>query len=110
MNVIGYWMSVYASIGLTEHFYFRKGYSGYNPADYDNREKLPHGIAAVFSFCVGIVGAVLGMSQTWYVGPIAKHCGEKPFGGDVGVELAWLFSVVSYLITRPIELHSGIPK
>jgi len=105
MNVIGYWMSVYAAIGLTEHFYFRKGYSGYNPADYDNRDKLPHGIAAVFSFCVGIVGAVLGMSQTWYVGPIAKHCGEAPYGGDVGVELAWVFAIVAYLITRPIELH-----
>ncbi|KAL4094397.1 hypothetical protein PRIC1_010058 [Phytophthora ramorum] len=105
MNVIGYWMSVYAAIGLTDHFYFRKGYSGYNPADYDNREKLPHGIAAVFSFCVGIVGAVLGMSQTWYVGPIAKKCGEEPYGGDVGVELAWVFAIVSYLVTRPIELH-----
>ncbi|KAF1779238.1 Purine-cytosine permease Fcy2/21/22 [Phytophthora cactorum] len=84
MNVIGYWMSVYAAIGLTEHFYFRKGYSGYNPADYDNREKL---------------------HTTWYVGPIAKLCGEEPYGGDVGVELAWLFAIVSYLITRPIELH-----
>ncbi|RLN95079.1 hypothetical protein BBJ28_00017688 [Nothophytophthora sp. Chile5] len=105
MNVIGYWMSVYSAIALTDHFYFRKGFSGYNPADYDKREKLPHGFAAVFSFCVGIVGAVLGMSQTWYVGPIAKKCGEEPYGGDVGVELAWVFAIVSYLVTRPIELH-----
>ncbi|RLN58006.1 hypothetical protein BBJ28_00021575 [Nothophytophthora sp. Chile5] len=105
MNIIGYWMSVYAAIALTEHFYFRKGFSGYNPADYDKPEKLPRGFAAIFSFCVGVVGAILGMSQTWYVGPIALLCGEAPYGGDVGFELAWGFAIISYLITRSLELH-----
>ncbi|TMW67604.1 hypothetical protein Poli38472_011224 [Pythium oligandrum] len=104
MNVIGYWLSVYSAIGFTEHFVFRKGFGGYNVDDHDKPDKLPNGYAAIFSFCVGAVGAVLGMSQSWYVGVIALKAGEAPFGGDVGIQLAWAFAIVSYLITRPIEL------
>lgn len=91
-------------MGITEHFVFRKGFGGYDVDDHDKPHKLPHGFAAIFSFCCGAVGAILGMSQTWYVGVIAKHAGELPYGGDVGIELAWLFTFVAYIITRPIEL------
>lgn len=104
MNLIGYWLSVYSAIAIIEHFVFRKGFDGYDVDDHDKPHKLPHGFAAIFSFCVGIVGAVLGMSQSWYVGAIALKAGEAPYGGDVGVELAWAFGIVAYLITRPIEL------
>ena len=46
-----------------------------------------------------------GMSQKWYVGPIALTAGISPFGGDVGFELGFAFAAVGYLILRPIELR-----
>jgi len=44
------------------------------------------------------------MSQQWWVGPIALHAGELPYGGDVGFELGFAFSAVSYFILRKVEL------
>lgn len=104
MNFIGYWLAIYSSIGLTDHFVFKRGFSGYRPELYDVPEKLPPGIAAVFAFCCGVAGMVCGMSQTWFVGPIALHAGEAPYGGDVGWQLGAAFACVGYLITRPLEL------
>ncbi|KAK4982078.1 Purine-cytosine permease fcy21 [Elasticomyces elasticus] len=105
MNFIGYWLAIYEGISLTDHFVFKRGFSGYNPADYDKPSKLPPGIAAVLAFCCGIAGMVLGMSQVWFVGPIALKAGEAPYGGDVGFELGFLFATVSYLVFRTIELR-----
>lgn len=104
MNFIGYWLAIYAGISLTDHFVFKRGFSGYNPEFYDQPDKLPPGIAAVAAFCFGVAGMVCGMSQTWWVGPIARHAGKAPFGGDVGFELGFAFAAVSYLALRPIEL------
>lgn len=105
MHFIGYWLAIYEGIALTEHFVFRRGFSGYQPEDYDNRDKLPPGIASLLAFCCGIVGMVTGMSQSWWVGPIAKQAGLAPTGGDVGFELGFAFAAVSYLILRMIELR-----
>ena len=104
MNFIGYWLAIYEGIALVDHFVFRRGMNGYAPENYDNADKLPPGIAAVTAFCFGIAGMITGMSQVWWVGPIAKHAGALPYGGDVGFELGFAFSATSYLILRPIEL------
>ncbi|PSK60288.1 Purine-cytosine permease fcyB [Elsinoe australis] len=104
MVFIGYWLAIYEGVSLTDHFFFKRGFAGYRPEHYDQPEKLPPGIAAVSAFCIGIVGMVLGMSQPWFVGPIAIHAGEAPFGGDVGFELAFLFAGVSYYGLRTLEL------
>lgn len=103
MHFIGYWLAIYEGIALTEHFVFRRGFSGYQPEDYDTRDKLPPGIAALLAFCCGIAGMVIGMSQSWYVGPIARVAGPDPTGGDVGFELGFAFAAVSYAILRAIE-------
>lgn len=103
MNVIGYWLAIYSSIGLTEHFVFKRGFSGYKPELYDSPSRLPLGVAAIFAFCCGVVGMVCGMSQTWWTGWIALHAGALPFGGDVGWELGAAFAITGYLIARPIE-------
>ena len=79
--------------------------AAYIPEHYDQPSKLPPGVAAVFAFCCGIAGMVTGMSQPWFVGPIALTAGEAPFGGDVGFELAFAFAGFSYLILRTIELR-----
>jgi hypothetical protein len=55
-----------------------------------------------------VTGAVLGMSQVWYIGPIGKQIGDPKYGGDIGFELAFGFGFVSYCIFRRIELkHFG---
>lgn len=84
MNFIGYWLAIYEGIAITDHFVFKRGFGGYNPEYYDHPDKLPPGIAAIFAFCCGVAGMVTGMSQTWFVGPIALTAGKAPYGGDVG--------------------------
>jgi NCS1 nucleoside transporter family len=66
MNFIGYWLAIYSGIGLCDHFVFKKGFKGYAPECYDQPDKLPPGIAAVFAFCCGVIGMVAGMSQVWW--------------------------------------------
>lgn len=105
MNLIAYWLSVYSGISIADHFIFRRGFSGYRPEQYDKPDKLPLGVAAALAFGFGIAGVVTGMSQLWWVGPIAKHAGALPFGGDVGFELGFGFSFVSYCMLRPIEIR-----
>lgn len=46
--------------------------------------------------------AVLGMSTTWYVGVIAIKIGD--YGGDVGNQLAFVFSLFVYVPARYLEL------
>ncbi|KAF2469047.1 purine-cytosine permease [Lindgomyces ingoldianus] len=104
MNFIGYWLAIYEGICFSEHFLYRRSMNAYDPAHYDQPRKLPPGIAAVFAFCCGIAGMIVGMSQVWYVGPIALHAGMAPFGGDVGFELGFAFAFTSYAITRHFEL------
>lgn len=104
LNFIGYWLAIYQSIAFVEHFWFKKGFKGYQPELYDQPKALPPGIAAIGAFCVGVAGMVLGMSQVWFVGPIALKCGEAPYGGDVGFELAASFAALSYFVFRTFEL------
>lgn len=104
MNFIGYWLAIYEGVAFADHFVFKRGMGGYKPEDYDRPERLPPSIAAVTAFCFGVAGMVTGMSQTWWVGPIALHAGEAPFGGDVGFELGFAFAFTSYCILRPIEM------
>jgi len=104
MNFIAYWLAIYEGIALTDHFFFKRGFSGYHVEAYVQPEKLPPGIAAVFAFCHGVAGMVAGMSQEWWVGPVARYAGMPPYGGDVGFELGFVFSAVSYFILRNLEL------
>lgn len=48
--------------------------------------RLPIGIAGLLACCFGIAGAVVGMSQVWYTGPIGKMAGAT-FGADLGFEV-----------------------
>ena len=105
MNFIGYWLAIYEGISFCDHFLFKRGFGGYNPEDYNSPEKLPPGLAAIAAFCFGVAGMVTGMSQGWYVGPIALHAGNGPTGGDVGFEQGFAFAFVAYACLRPIELR-----
>ncbi|KAK3393774.1 purine-cytosine permease [Podospora didyma] len=102
MVLTSYWLAIYQGISLPEHFIFRRGFGGYQPTDYNNPKALPPGFAAVVSFGIGIMGAALGMSQAWYNSPISKAI-DAEFGGDVGFELAFAFSSISYIVLRSFE-------
>jgi NCS1 nucleoside transporter family len=92
--MITYWLAPWITILLIEHFYFRKGH--YEIENWNDREKLPVGWAAMIAFAIGLIGAYLGASQTLFTGPIAG----KLFGADIGFELGLLFSSLSYLVLR----------
>lgn len=104
MNFIAYWLAIYSGIAISDHFVFKRGFGGYRPHIYNDRKQLPMGWAAALAFCFGIAGMITGMSQSWFVGPIAIHAGVAPSGGDIGFELAFAFSAVSYCMLRPVEL------
>lgn len=102
MLLVAYWLAIYEGISLSEHIFFKRGFSGYEPEDYLSKDKLPPGYAAVLAFCFGVLGAVLGMAQVWFIGPVGMLCGGA-FGGDVGFELAFAFSALSYCGLRYLE-------
>ena len=102
MLLIAYWLAIYEGISLPEHFIYKRGFAGYHPEDYMSKDKLPPGFAAILAFGFGIMGAVLGMAQVWFIGPIGKLCGTA-YGGDVGFELAFCFSAVAYIPLRYFE-------
>jgi purine-cytosine permease-like protein len=91
---MGYWVSIWIAIVLEEHLLFREGLvgkmaptteKGWEWEAWNDRERLPLGIAAVFAFLVGWAGAVLCMAQVYYVGPLARLISE--YGGDVSIYL-----------------------
>lgn len=103
MLVIAYWLAIYEGIALSEHIFFKKGFQGYRPENHMDASRLPPGMAAMTAFLFGVMGAVLGMAQVWFTGPIGKFCGAE-YGGDVGFELAFAFSSISYCGLRWLEI------
>jgi len=85
LALMGYWVSIWTAISLEEQFIFRwrkpEGDRGYVWSSWNQRDKLPIGIAALVAFLVGWAGAILCMAQVWYTGPISRLVGE--YGGDV---------------------------
>jgi hypothetical protein len=84
LALMGYWTSVWLAMIMEEHLLFRRLMRRcWNWKVWDDRGKLPLGIAATVAFLVGWAGAVLCMAQVWYVGPLAKLISDR--GGDVSV-------------------------
>jgi purine-cytosine permease-like protein len=101
VSLLGYWTVSFTIILLFEDQFFRKT-SGYNLSEWDMPHKLPWGVAAVLSLLTGyLAGGVTGMAQTWYIGPIAQKFG--PFGGDVGIYLSAVFTLMVYPVARTVE-------
>ncbi|KAL4402238.1 transmembrane transporter [Malassezia pachydermatis] len=85
-----------------EHVVFRKGsFANYDLEGWNDPDRLPHGIAAIVVFLVGVVCWVMGMAETWYVGPLARLFG--PDGGDIANEFTLAFTVVTYIPLRYLE-------
>jgi purine-cytosine permease-like protein len=100
-SLLGYWAVCFAVILCLEDQWFRRG-EGYDLHAWDNPKDLPLGAAAVTTLIVGyLVGALLGMDQTWFVGPVAKAFGG--IGGDMGIYLCFALSIVLYWPLRTLE-------
>lgn len=54
--------------------------------------RLAPGFAGVLAGCFGVVGAIMGMSQVWYTGPIGEKAGAD-LGFEVRFALACILSV-----------------
>ena len=83
LSILSYWTAFFIVVVAEEHFIFRRRggpLGGYNLDDYDSIYKLPVGLAGILAACCGVAGAVVGMAEVWYVGPIGKKIGA--FGGD----------------------------
>ncbi|KAJ6446919.1 purine-cytosine permease FCY21 [Purpureocillium lavendulum] len=105
LSILGYWCTSYAIILFEEHVFFRKGsFENYNLEGWNDPAKLPVGIGAAVAFLLGVVSWCLGMSQTWFQGVLAKMIGDN--GGDVGSEMTFVVTALSYPPARYLELKA----
>ncbi|HLI90136.1 MAG TPA: cytosine permease [Ktedonobacteraceae bacterium] len=101
--IIAYWLGPWAIILILEHFVFRRG--RYNVEDWNTRDRLPLGWAAIVAMAIGLFGVYLGAAQALFVGPLARLI-NPPYGMDIGFELGVIFAGIAYLILRRIELNA----
>ncbi|KAH7142001.1 permease for cytosine/purines, uracil, thiamine, allantoin-domain-containing protein [Dactylonectria macrodidyma] len=101
VSLLGYWTVSFTFVLLIEDRVFRRR-DGYDLTAWDQPSQLPWGVAAVTALLAGyLAGGVPGMSQTWYIGPVAAKFGGD--GGDVGIYLSAAITAVWYPIARSIE-------
>jgi purine-cytosine permease-like protein len=84
LAILGYWIAFFFAVLFEEHFLFRRRngiLGGYDLTAYDAPSRLPVGAAGILACLFGVAGAVVGMAEVWYIGPLAKHVG--PYGGDM---------------------------
>lgn len=101
LALMGYWLMIFVSIVLEEHLIFRRGI-GFDWTAWEDKKRLPVGIAALAAFLIGWIGAVMGMNQKWYVGPIARMVGDN--GADLGEWLGAAFALLVFPPLRYVEL------
>jgi len=99
LALMGYWAEFMIMIVLEEHLLFRWN-RPFDWARWADRQYLPVGVAAFNAFLLGWTGAILGMYQVWYVGPLAKKAGFC----DIGLWLGSGFTLISYPPMRWLEL------
>lgn len=105
LSLLGYWNTSFFVVLFVEHYLYRggwgRGFAGYDLEAWNEPSRLPLGWAGGLAFASGIAGCVVGMSETWYVGSLAAMIGDE--GGDIGNELAFLFTLFVYVPARYLE-------
>ncbi|KAB5588567.1 Anaphase-promoting complex subunit 1 [Ceratobasidium theobromae] len=101
LGLVGYWCAAFVAVLVMEHVYFRQcEFSMYDIDAWNDRRKLPAGIAALGA-CIAAFGVVvLCMRQVWYVGVIARTT------GDIGLEVGLVLTGVCSNMPRVCDDHS----
>ncbi|KAJ5133416.1 hypothetical protein N7526_004781 [Penicillium atrosanguineum] len=98
LALVGYWTMIWVVITAEEHTIFRQDF---NWADWNDRRALPLGWAALVAFLIGWAGAILGMNQVYFIGPVARLVGG---GADMGLPIAASWTALSFPPLRYLEL------
>lgn len=103
LPLMSYWTSSWLTIVIEEHLLFHvlRGVP-FDWTAWQDKKRLPVGIAASISFLIGWAGAVLGMDQVWYVGPAGSKIGG--YGGDIGAWMTIAFTCITYPPLRYLEM------
>jgi len=99
LPIMSYWVCPWVTIVLEEHLLFHvlKGVP-FDWTAWEDRKRLPIGLAALFAWLVGWAGAIIGMEQVWYQGPVALKIGG--YGGDIG---AWMSIAFAGAVFPPLR-------
>ncbi|KAI4234197.1 MAG: hypothetical protein L6R40_006856 [Gallowayella cf. fulva] len=104
LPIMSYWVVPWVTILVEEHLIFHKLRGvPFNWEAWEDKKQLPIGAAALFAWLAGWAGAIIGMSQVWYTGPVALRIGG--YGGDIGAWLSVAFAGAIYPGLRYLELQ-----
>ncbi|KAF8991746.1 permease for cytosine/purines, uracil, thiamine, allantoin-domain-containing protein [Cyathus striatus] len=99
LGLLGYWASSFVAIILLEHFIIKHNdYSLYDRTIWNDRKRLPLGLAALGAGIASFGLVIPCMDQVWFTGPIAQTT------GDIGFEVAFVVSAILYIPFRKLEL------
>ena len=76
LPIMAYWVCPWLTIVIEEHIIFHVLMK--RPFDWkiwEDKARLPLGAAAMTAWLIGWAGAILGMAQLWYTGPIGLEVG-----------------------------------
>ena len=96
LALMGYWLTSMICIFLEEQLLFKPRLAKLDWDAWANPKAMPIGWAALVAFLLGWMGAILGMYQVYFVGPLAAASG----GADVGV---WVGSGFTLLVFPPLR-------
>ncbi|KAL2818990.1 hypothetical protein BDW59DRAFT_181816 [Aspergillus cavernicola] len=97
--LIGYWIIIWFTIVVESDLIFNRGVD-YDWSAWNNPQKLPVGFAATAAFLIGWAGAIIGMDQVYYTGPIAESIAG---GCDLGLWLGLGFTALAFPPLRKLE-------
>jgi len=104
LALMGYWVAIWVAILLEEFLLFRKAKTmNYNWHVWNDRHRLPVGLAALVAFLVGWAGAILCMAQVYFLGPISALVGD--YGADMGNYVGFSWAALVYPPLRWWELR-----
>lgn len=111
--IIAYWLGIYAIVVILDHYVYRRGrypeLDNFDAHSYDDPHALPSSIPGITAIVLGIVGISLGISQVFVVGSntfpvvgLVAGLVNKPYGIDVGFELAIILAAIGYVLAHAL--------